>query len=162
MPKLNWTDQTDIRRRAWRVVTGTTLQMLAKTDEELQQATGLPLAEYDAMLHTADAGGAGIRMTDLAEAVLLTKAGLTALVDRLEERGFVRREPDPDDRRVWRIVLTDEGESVFREAAAVHVQSIENHFTSRITDEEAQVIVDALERAGAHLDEVHEPSDARS
>ena len=74
-------------------------------DEELRAATGMDIQTYDTLLQTYEAGDAGIRMTDLARAVSLTKAGLTALVDRLEKRGFSSAN-DPADRRVIRIKLT--------------------------------------------------------
>lgn len=101
---------------------------------------------YDVLLHTYEAGTPGIRMSDLASKVLLTKSGLTARIDRLEQRDMVRRVPDPEDRRATRVVLTDHGAAVFREAAAFHMTSVERHFSTAISDDEARTIVTALER----------------
>lgn len=126
---------------------GTVIPLL---DRELQDRAGVDLRTYDALLHTFESGEAGIRMSDLARKVVLTKAGLTSLVDRLERRGLVQRVPDPDDRRVVRITLTRPGEEVFREAAEVHVAGIDEHVATRLTDEEATVIADALERVQGH------------
>ncbi len=139
-------DVSDVRRRAWRAIVVTNGLLLSRLDDELRDGTEVDLQTYDALLHVFEAGPDGARMTDLARAVVLTKAGLTSLVDRLESRGLVARRADPTDRRVSRIVLTDEGVAVFRAAAEVHVAGIRQHFTDRITDAEAQVIVDALER----------------
>lgn len=117
-----------------------------RLDEELRAQSDLDLKSYDTLLHTYEAGAAGIRMADLAERVVLSKSGLTTLVDRLEDRGLVRRLPDPADRRATRIVITDAGIEVFRAAAEVHLDGIARHFADRITNAEAKTLIDVLER----------------
>ncbi len=139
-------DRVSVRRRAWRaimVMHGTFTPLL---DDELRDGADLDLQTYDALLHTYEAGKLGIRMTDLAQNVVLSKSGLTTLVDRLEERALLQRFPDPEDRRVTRITLTDRGIETFRDAAKVHVASIQKHFADRLTDDEATVIAEVLER----------------
>lgn len=106
----------------------------------------MDLQTYDALLHTYEAGEVGVRMTELAQRVVLSKSGLTTLVDRLEERGWMRRIPDSADRRVTRITLTEQGVEAFRSAARIHVAGIEAYFASRVTDDEAEVIAETLER----------------
>jgi DNA-binding MarR family transcriptional regulator len=115
-------------------------------DDELRDRADVDLQTYDTLLHTYEAGESGIRMTDLAEKVVVSKSGLTALVDRLEERSLLQRIPDPEDRRATRITLTDRGLETFRKAAKVHVAGIQKHFTNRLTDAEATVIAEVLER----------------
>jgi len=135
-----------MRRRAWRsimVIHGTITPAL---DDELRAGTDLDLRTYDALLHVFEAREPGIRMTDLAQKVVLSKSGLTTLVDRLEERGLVTRFPDPDDRRAIRITLTELGVETFRNAARVHVAGIEEYFADRITEDEAETIAAVLER----------------
>lgn len=139
------------RRRAWRALIEFHGALTTIFEGELRDATGLDLQTYDALLHTYEAGSAGIRMTDLAQRVILTKSGLTSVVDRLERRGYLRRIPDPSDRRATRVTLTARGEETFREAATVHLAGIKRHFADRITDEEARVIIDALARVRAQL-----------
>lgn len=139
-------DRVSIRRRAWRaimVMHGTITPLL---DDELRHGTDLDLQTYDALLHTYEAGESGIRMTDLAQKVVLSKSGLTTLVDRLEQRALLQRIPDTEDRRATRITLTDRGIETFRRAAKVHVTGIQKHFTDRLTDDEAKVIAEVLER----------------
>lgn len=115
-------------------------------DEELRAQTDLDLQAYDALLHVFEAGDDGIRMTDLAREIVLSKTGLTSLVDRLQQRGLVQRVPDPTDRRVMRITLTDDGERAFRAAARVHLEGIHEHVTRHLTDDESQAIATAFER----------------
>lgn len=130
---------------AWRSILELQTTLMPLFDERLASA-GIDVQIYDVLLHTNEAGPAGIRMRDLAENVLISKSGLTSLVDRLEHRGLVARTPDPADRRVTRIRLTPEGAAVFRAAATTHVADIEELFASRLTADEARRIHRVLSR----------------
>lgn len=114
-------------------------------DERLA-SLGINVQIYDVLLHTNEAGSKGIRMRDLAESVLISKSGLTSLVDRLEHRGLIARVPDPADRRATRIQLTPDGANVFRTAARAHVSDVEELFASRLTTDEARRIHRVLSR----------------
>jgi len=135
-----------VRRRAWRAIMEMHGAITPLLDEELRNEAGIDLQTYDALLHVYEAGKVGIPMTELAQKVVLSKSGLTTLVDRIEERGWMQRIPDSVDRRVTRITLTDPGVEAFRSAARIHVAGIESYFASRVTDDEAEVIVETLER----------------
>jgi len=139
--------------RAWRALMTVHGRLTPRLDQELRAETDLDLTSYDALLHTYEAGAAGIRMADLADSVLLSKSGLTALVDRLEGRGLLRRLPDHTDRRATRITITDAGVAAFRAAAEVHLAGIARYFADRVTTAEAEVLTDVLERV-QEIDEV--------
>ena len=141
-----------IRRRkptpqqlAWRSILELETTLMPLLDERLA-SLGIDVQIYDVLLHTNEAGPEGIRMRDLARSVLLSKSGLTSLVDRLEHRGLIARVPDPADRRVTRIQLTPDGADVFRAAATAHVADIEELFASRLTTDEARRIYRVLSR----------------
>jgi DNA-binding MarR family transcriptional regulator len=85
-------------------------------------------------------------MNDLAAAVLLSRSGLTRLVDRLVTAGLVERRACPSDRRGALAALTDEGLAALRRAAPVHLRGIEAHFASELADEELPVLQAALDR----------------
>ena len=140
-----------IRGQAWRALLTVTQELVQVLDAELQDGVGLGLLQYDVMLHVSEGEG-GRRMTGLAEAVVLSKSGLTSLVDRMERDGLLERRPDPDDRRATRVVLSDEGEDRFGEAAAFHREVVHRIFTSRVSDDEAEVILATLERVREGLD----------
>jgi DNA-binding MarR family transcriptional regulator len=109
------------------------------------------LARRGARLHLADVDGERRRMGDLAQAVVVSKSGLTTLIDRMEEAGLVRREAPPGDRRSIDVVMTDEGRHRFAQWRAFHRAGIERHFCSHITEEEAEQLMDILGRLrGAH------------
>lgn len=115
-------------------------------DEDLRNQTDLDLRGYDALLHIYEAGDSGVRMADLAYKVVLSRSGLTTLVDRLEEKGLVRRIPDPDDRRSTRVALTEPGIETFKRAAKTHMQGIDAVFGDRIGADEAEVLARVLGR----------------
>jgi MarR family transcriptional regulator, 2-MHQ and catechol-resistance regulon repressor len=140
------TETSDPRRHAWRMAMEAVWALMARFDEDFREALGIDVKTYDVLLHTFNAGEDGIRMTVLAREVVVTKAGLTAMVDRLEERGLLARGPDPHDRRAIRVHLTDTGEQVFRDAAQVHVVGIRERFGAHMSAEEAKVIADVFGR----------------
>ena len=126
-----------------------TWTLIARFDEDFRTEVGIDVKTYDALLHVFNAGKSGIRMTDLAREVVLTKAGLTSLIDRLEARSLVRRTPDPSDRRAVRVTLTAKGQRLFRAAARIHVEGIQDRVSQHMTDEEARIVADVFERVRA-------------
>lgn len=120
-------------------------------DEELRNQADMDLATYNALLHAHLEGPIGIRMKDMARNATLSTSGLTALVDRLERQGLVQRNPDPDDRRATRVTLTDAGQERARQAAHVHIASIERHLASLLTDYDAITLAETLERMEREL-----------
>jgi DNA-binding MarR family transcriptional regulator len=147
VPVLDADDTVSVQRHAWWAILLMHRRLgLQLMDEELRSETGVDLATYDALMHIVKAGKPGIRMTHLAQDVYMSKSGLTAMVDRLEERGWLQRIPDPDDRRAIRITLTEAGLEKAREAGDVHLASIERHFSEHVSDAEASLIREVMER----------------
>jgi DNA-binding MarR family transcriptional regulator len=120
--------------------------LFARLADELKAQTGMPITWYDVLLHLAEAKGARMRMRELADAVLLSKSGLTTLVDRMEGAGLVVRSVPPGDRRSIDVVLTDAGRRRFAEARAVHRRGIDEHFCAHVSDEEAALLIDLFGR----------------
>jgi DNA-binding MarR family transcriptional regulator len=84
-------------------------------------------------------------MGQLAEKTLVTKGTLTGIIDRLEQKGLVRREVPPDNRRCFKIVLTPEGERVFEEVFPAHINRLKERF-SQLTEAEIEEITAVLKR----------------
>jgi predicted transcriptional regulator len=84
---------------AWRGMLRVHSGLTKALDAELVRAHGLPLSSYEVLLFLADAPGGRLRMSELAEGTLLSRSGLTRLVDRMEREGLLRRERCPDDAR---------------------------------------------------------------
>ena len=83
---------------AWRGLLRAHRELVAHLDEELQRSHDLPLSSYEVLLCLARSEHGRLRMGDLAERLLLSRSGLTRLVDRLERRGLVYRERCEEDR----------------------------------------------------------------
>ena len=126
-------------------------------ERELEQERGLPLSKFEVLLKLAEAPGGRMRMLELAQSVLLSKSGLSRLVDRMEEAELVRRERCPSDRRGAFAVITDEGRRVLRRAAPVHLRGIQEHFACHLDDHEARALISVLGKvnAAAHAGGAH-------
>ena len=131
---------------AWRLFLRTYRRVLDQLEVELQEQRGLSLAWYDVLIQLYRSPEHRLRMNDLAGSVLLSKSGLTRLIDRMEKAGLVERASCPSDRRGSFAVLTPRGEEVFKEAAPAHLEGVARHFTDHLTADEAGKMVDAFER----------------
>jgi DNA-binding MarR family transcriptional regulator len=117
---------------AWRSFLVAHARITRRLDEELQAAHGLSLAEYDALLQIAHAPGRRIRMNVLAERVILSRSGITRLVDRLEAAGAVERAACSTDARGQEAVLTAIGLERLRSAATTHLEGVRRYFLDRL------------------------------
>jgi len=134
---------------AWRRLLEAHATVTELLERELVAERGLPLSRYDVLLNLAEAPEGRLRMQELSASVLLSKSGLSRLVDRMVEAGLVRRERCQDDRRGWFAVLTDQGRSALRRAAPVHLRGIQEHFVRHLKPEEVEVLATALARVVA-------------
>ena len=100
---------TDRELAAWRGMLRTHRDVVARLDAELEREHGLPLTSYEVLISLADAPDGRLRMGELAGALLLSRSGLTRLVDRLERQGMVERERCEDDARGYFAVITAAG-----------------------------------------------------
>ena len=119
---------------AWRAFLQAHARVTRRLDEELQAAHGLSLAEYDALLQIAHAPGRRVRMNVLAERVILSRSGITRLVDRLEAAGSVERIACATDARGQEAVLTAAGLSRLRHAATTHLEGVRRYFLDRLDE----------------------------
>jgi DNA-binding MarR family transcriptional regulator len=137
--------------QAWQALLHAHHDVVTALDTDLRDEHGLTFGAYDVLLRLARAPGRCLRMTDLAERVLMSPSGLTRMVDRLVAQGLVQRERFDGDARVMLARLTDRGRQVLRRAAATHVRGIREHFTGRLSDQQLRQVADALETiAGPH------------
>jgi DNA-binding MarR family transcriptional regulator len=143
---------SDTEMRAWQALLHAYHQVIRTLDRELRDEHDLPLAAYDVLLRLARVPGRSLRMTDLAQRVMLSPSGVTRLVDRLVAKGFVQRRPDPDDARVALARLTEEGLRQLRRAARTHLRGIREHFTGRLGETQLRNVASGLETiTGPHV-----------
>jgi DNA-binding MarR family transcriptional regulator len=127
---------SDWRIGVWRSYLRTHGEMVRRLERDLAAEANMPLGWYDVLLQLAEAPGHRLRMAELADQVLLSRSGLTRLVDRLVAEGLVRREPFPGDARGLYTVLTEAGRTRLREAAPVHLAGIQRYWLSKFSDDE--------------------------
>lgn len=110
-------------------------------DAAMERAHGISLSEYDVLYGLLHRDHRQMRMSEVAEMIQLSLSGTSRLVERLERRGFVRREICPTDKRGYNAVLTDEGAAFTQEAQATHLDTIRNQFLRHFTEEEQETLV---------------------
>jgi DNA-binding MarR family transcriptional regulator len=137
-------DLHDWRLGVWRRFLTAHARINRRLERELEDSVGMPLAWYDVLLQLAEAPGRRLRMADLADAVLLSRSGVSRLVDRIERAGLVRRERSPDDLRGTFTVLTAEGVHRLRAAVPEHLSGVRAHFLDRLDDDRLRALDDAL------------------
>ena len=112
----------------------------------MQAERRLALSWYDVLLSLFRAPPPGLRMQDLAEAVVLSRTRVSRVVDELEAAGLVSREPNPADGRSTIVVITRTGRATFRRAASVYLRGIAEHFADLLTSDELRCVRAALEK----------------
>jgi len=117
-----WLDDEEMA--AWRGLVETFADLSAELASDLEASHGLTLAEYGTLVRLSEAPDRRLRMCDLATVLHVSASALTRRIDDMVTRGWVRREPDPADRRVINAVLTDDGFVVLATAAPDHVMSV--------------------------------------
>jgi DNA-binding MarR family transcriptional regulator len=131
---------TDTRFAAFYGLLVTEWRISERLDEALQAAAGVSLNRLELLLHLHFKDGRR-RMSDLADALLLSRGGATRLVARAEEDGLVRREIPPDDRRATYAVLTDAGREAAVRGLPVYMETVDQLFHAYVDDDEAEVLV---------------------
>ncbi len=121
---------------AWRGMLKVHSALVKALDSELESAHGLPLSSYEVLIYLGAAPGKRLRMAELADRTLLSRSGMTRLVDRLERDGLLRRDTCSSDARGCFAVLTERGEAVLAEARATHLAGVRRRFLDHLDDED--------------------------
>jgi DNA-binding MarR family transcriptional regulator len=126
--------------------------------EAMFRRHGLTIGEFDVLAALRRAGDPHeMTPTDLARLLMVSPAGMTNRIDRLEAAGLVRRRPDPDDRRSSFIILTRNGRTLVDDAVTDHLAN-EADLLSGLTDTERRSFDRLLRRLLAHLEPAEGPS----
>src|SRR3954452_6530005 len=132
--------------RAWRGLVRAHACLVKRLDARLEAEHGVPLSSYDVLNRLADTEGGKLRMHDIAAAVMLSRSGLTRLVDRLERDGLVERCSCENDARGAYAVITDAGRRRLAEAKVTHRAGIRSLFVEHYSEAELEQLAPLLER----------------
>ncbi len=135
--------------RAWRGLLRTYARLTKALDAELEAVHGLPLTSYEVLMYIADSEGERMRMHDLASSILLSRSGLTRLVDRLEREGLLCRKSCSSDARGAFACLTPKGRETLDAARATHLAGVRAMFLDHFTPQEQELLGGFWERLGA-------------
>jgi len=131
---------------AWRGLLRVHAALVRELDAELDAAHGLPLSSYDVLIYLQTAPGKRLRMAELADSVLLSRSGVTRLVDRLEREGLIVRDTCTSDGRGLYAVLTDAGEAMLARARPTHLAGVRERFLKHFSEEELERLARYWER----------------
>ena len=134
---------------AWRLLIETQARVIERVEAALAERDLPPLAWYDVLWALREAPDRRLRQAQLAHAVVMSRSGLSRLVDRIEAAGLLRRQAAPSDRRGTEVVLTPEGRAMLRRMWAVYGDGIERGFARALGDPAA--LTAALEPVAAAL-----------
>jgi DNA-binding MarR family transcriptional regulator len=132
--------------RAWRGMLRVHASLTKALDAQLEAAHGLPLSSYEVLMFLADAPEERMRMSDLASSIILSRSGLTRLVDRLEREGLLERQSCPSDARGAFAKLTPAGREKLRAARSTHLDGVRALFLAHLSAAELDALADAWER----------------
>jgi DNA-binding MarR family transcriptional regulator len=136
--------------RAWRGMLRAQAALAKSLDAQLEAAHGLQLSSYEVLMYLADAENERMRMCDLASSILLSRSGLTRLVDRLQREDLLERVACSDDARGAFAKLTPAGREKLRAARATHLAGVRAMFLDLFTEEELDRLGDAWDRVLDH------------
>lgn len=131
---------------AWRSFVVGNARLMRELDEELRREHGFSLGDFDVLIHLSRAPRGGLRMCDLASAVVLSPSGLSRRVERLERSGYVRRERAGGDGRSIEARLTAAGKRLLERLRATHLGGVRDRFANHFSSAELETLHDLLGR----------------
>jgi DNA-binding MarR family transcriptional regulator len=133
-----WLDADE--QQTWRSFLAASRMFFDRIERQLQQGAGLPHAYYEILVRLSEAPGRTLRMSELASTSLSSRSRLSHAVARMEEAGWVRRRPCPNDRRGQNAELTDEGFARLEAAAPGHVEEVRTLLFDVLTPEQQHAL----------------------
>ncbi len=139
-------DRKHLSTSAWGALLQVHAAVVPVLDQRLTSEVGMPLRFYDVLLELAAAPERKLRMTDLADRVVLSRTRVSRLVEEMATLGLVVREQNPQDGRSAYAALTDLGLKRYRQAAPGYLAGIEEHFARSLSDRELKTLASLLQR----------------
>ena len=137
---------SDKRHRSWITLLVAHARATERVGRRVEGEGGLPLDWYHVLVALEHAPEGRLRMGELGEHVMLSRSGLTRLVDRIEEAGLVERHLCPHDRRAFETILTAKGREAREKSWPIYARAIAEGFGSRYSEKEAQQLSELLTR----------------
>jgi DNA-binding MarR family transcriptional regulator len=147
---------------AWRAIVTSHAAVTERVQRALAAADLPPLSWFELLSAVKRSPTGRPRMSDLADWLTLSRGGITKLVDRLQEAGYLERVSCPEDRRSLQAELTPAGENMLEEMSAVYEAELERHLRA-LTPKQAELITTALLKVtGSTCDAAHTDASAHA
>ncbi|WP_198931003.1 MarR family winged helix-turn-helix transcriptional regulator [Sporomusa sphaeroides] len=114
---------------------------------------GLSRAKFSALIQLYMTGGGGLTQSELGKKLLVSRANITRLIDRLEKEDLVVRKTDPVDKRAFQLYLTDRANILMHAFVPVHNQYVHKLMSTLDTDEK-KLLISLLDKLKKGLEEV--------
>lgn len=137
---------TPEQMEVWRTFLRAHATLVRRLEADLLDNHNLPLAWYDVLARLVEAEDHRLRMSELADRVMLSPSGLTRLIDRLEKNGLVDRQHAEGDGRGLYAVLTEQGYNTLRDASGTHLRGIHEYVIAKYSSDELKEVARLLER----------------
>jgi DNA-binding MarR family transcriptional regulator len=134
------------RMKAWQNFMLAHAVIFGQLEAELIAGVGLSMAWYEALLRLHYSPEGRLRMSDLADSLVIAQSSVTRLIDRMERAGLVCREANLSDRRVTYVAMTARGREAFARARPVHLDGVAEHFTQHLDPHEAETLRTIMRR----------------
>jgi len=144
-----WLDADE--RRQWLAFVFATNLLNEQLERDLQRDAKIPFAYYQILVALSESPGRSLRMSDLADMLLISRSRLSHSITKLESLGWVRRSPSPEDRRGAIACLTDDGFAAIEAAAPGHVESVRAHLFDQLSPEQMDQLRTICETLLEHL-----------
>jgi DNA-binding MarR family transcriptional regulator len=142
---------TDEEFRAYAALIASSTLLQRSVERNLREQADLTQVQFEILMNLSIAGDAGIRMAQLADALIVSRSGLSYQVAQLESRGWIIRERSADDERGVVARITAAGERMRRRVFAGHVDVVRKAFLDVVDPGELATLTAALERVVGQL-----------
>jgi DNA-binding MarR family transcriptional regulator len=149
-PGVKWLTAEELE--SWLSVVRLMTRLPWSIDQQLQRDSGLAMVEYQVLAALSNSPQRMRRMSSLAVLTNASLSRLSRVIKRLEDRGLVRREPDPADGRFTNAILTDSGFRTIEEAAPAHVAHVRSLVIDILTPEQLRRLGRTAQRIMSQID----------
>ena len=137
--------------RAYAALIASSTLLQRAVERNLREQAELTQVQFEILMNLSNAGDPGIRMAQLADALIVSRSGLSYQVAQLESRGWITRERSADDERGVVARITPEGERMRRRVYAGHIDIVRTAFLDALEPDELATLTTALERVVGRL-----------
>ncbi len=148
-PAERWLDPAEMK--AWLAFLEVSHLLERAIEQQLRQDAGLSHAQYEILTRLEASDGGRLRMSELADVIVVSRSGLTYQITQLEKAGLVRREKCPSDERGILAILTPAGRDALTRAAPGHLRVVRENLIDALTPAQREALAEGFTAARTRL-----------